>query len=243
MPITAIALLRVDPAALQQKSLRVKQLDDAVLLFTKADFATEPEQLSQLVRTQVGDAYRPEREDPRGVFFIPDVAPPRARTYEGVIEEIGEGGVWGPSLAKAALSPLAAAGAAGGIGALLGGMLEQLPDSVWQSMNDAARGEPGAFAAASAQLQAAMANSNELSDLASQLAGGLDPKLAEAGSEADLANMLQGSGLDLQKLMGQVEAALASDPKKAAELAEQFFGGLGPDADDQDDEDEPPAKG
>ena len=37
----------------------------------------------------------------RGVLFIPDVAAPQARSYAGVIAEVGEGGEWGPPLSGA----------------------------------------------------------------------------------------------------------------------------------------------
>jgi hypothetical protein len=248
MAISAIALLRLQTlSGLELKSLRVDRLDDAVLVYTNVDFANEPETLSQIVWKQVGDVLRAEHRDPRGIFFVPDVAPPKARTYDGVIEEIGEGGVWGTLPQEG--SPLGAAAAAGGLGALLGGMLEQMPASVWESLGEAAQGRPGALEAASSQLRAAMAGSSELSDLANQLAGGLgglasDPaieaqlKAASGAGMPDLASLSQalgGSGVDLEKLMSQMQSAFASDPARAAELAERFFGKPS-DADDDDDD-------
>lgn len=46
------------------------------------------------LRDLFGDALAEIHDDPRGVFVTPDVAEPKAKTYEGIIEEIGEGGRW-----------------------------------------------------------------------------------------------------------------------------------------------------
>jgi len=253
MAITAIALLRLQTlTGLEVKSLRIERLDDAVLLYTDVDFSNEPETLAQIVLSQAGDPLRAEHRDPRGIFFVPDVVSPKARTYDGVIEEIGDGGVWG-ELPQPGLPLGAAAGAAGGLGALLGGVLEQMPASVWESIGAAAQGQPGAFEAASSQLRAAMAGSNELTDLASKLAGGLggmanDPAMqaqlraATGQGMPDLASFTQalgGSGVDLEKLMSQMQAALGSDPGRAADLAEKFFGQA---SEDEDDDEEDPRR-
>lgn len=212
MGISALALLRLrDPSKLDLGSLRVTRLDDAVLLHTQASFANEPEALSEAVLELVGPGYRAAHDDRRGIFFVPDVAMPRARTYDGVIEEIGEGGVWGP-LPDESMQP-GEIGSAAALGALLGGILEQMPQSVLDSMGDAARGKPGAFEAAASQLHAAMGN---------------NPGLAQ------LSSALQSSGLDLQALVGQVESALATDPARTAELAERFFAGVDTSEDAED---------
>src|ERR1700753_3225255 len=92
MGITAIALLKIPGLVSAQ---RVERLDDAALLHTAEEFGDEPLALSLAVRALVGDALD-EHSDPRGIFFIPSVVKPSARSYDAVIEEIGEGGVWGP---------------------------------------------------------------------------------------------------------------------------------------------------
>jgi hypothetical protein len=248
MAITALALLRIQaPAALASQAGRVVRLDDAILLNTRADFSNEPEDLSRIVREQVGDALD-LHSDPRGIFLIPDVAAPTARTYDGVIAEVGEGGEWAPT--QVAALPLGAAAAGGSLGALLGSLLQQMPSSVLESVGAAARGQPGAFEAATSQLRAAVAGSSELSGLAGQLSGGLPqgalpPQLAALASGgldpnnldmARLGAMLQSSGIDMnamQGLISQVESALASDPEGTAALAEKLFGGT---ADEEDDE-------
>jgi hypothetical protein len=263
MGITAIALLRVEPpAGLSKQAGRITRLEDAILLHTRVDFSTEPAALSRIVREQVGEALD-AHSDPRGIFFIPDVAAPKARTYDGVIAEVGEGGEWGPT--RVAESPFAAAMGAGGLGALLGGLLEQMPSSVLESVGAAARGQPGAFEAATSQLRAAVEGSSELSSLAGQLGasglsglpslqGALPPQLAALASQdldpntldvSRLSAMLENSGIDLnamQGLVSQLESALASNPEQMSALAEKLFGANAGDHDDEDDEDGEPAK-
>jgi hypothetical protein len=217
MAITALALLRIQPPATPIPGARITRLDDAILLHTQADFGTDPAKLSQVVRERLGDAVD-AHTDPRGIFFIPSVASPSARTYDAVVAEVGEGGEWGP--VRAVLNPLGAAAMGGGLGALLGSLLEQMPSGVLDSVSAAARGEPGAFEAASSQLRAAVESEDSKLDVAS------------------LGAMLENAGIDLnsmQALMGQVESALASDPERAAALAEQLFGAS--DEEEEDDED------
>jgi hypothetical protein len=229
MAITAIALLRIPN--LPALAGRVKALEDAVLFYTGADFSTDPAELARLVREQLGEDTAGKHVDPRGIFFVPHVAAPAARNYEAVIAEVGAGGVWAPP--AGAVSPLASALAGGSLGALLGGLIEQVPSSVLESVGAAARGEPGAFEAASAQLRAAMAGSADLSQVGDRLT---PPAPGEPPLDvSQLAAMLQGSGIDLQKLVADVQSALERDPAAAALLAEKFFGSA-----NEDDDEEPP---
>lgn len=252
MAITAIALLRIEPpAGLSGQAGRITRLDDSVLLHTQADFANEPSDLSRIVRELAGAALD-AHSDPRGIFFIPSVAAPTSRTYDAVVAEVGEGGEWGPT--RVVDSPLGAAMGGGALGALLGSLLEQMPSSVLDSVGAVARGQPGAFEAATSQLRAAVGNSSELSSLAGQLAGGLPqaglpPQLAGlANADLDPSNldisklgaMLESSGIDLnamQHLVSQVESALASDPERTAALAEKLFGGAVLEENDDADDD------
>jgi hypothetical protein len=176
-----------------------------------------------------------------------------------VIAEVGEGGEWGPT--RVAELPLGAAGAGGALGALLGSLLEQMPSSVLESVGAAARGQPGAFEAATSQLRAAVAGSDELSSLAGKLSGGfaqaqLPPQLAGLAAEgldpsnldmARLGAMLENSGIDLnamQGLVSQLESALASNPEQTAALAEKLFGAnaSGDEDNDEDDDDSSPKR-
>src|SRR4051812_13525457 len=96
MTIEANALLRIaDAKPLEGQDLRFAQLDDAILLHLRTGFAAEPEQLSERVEELLGPALA-QHDDPRGILYIPDVAAPRSRSYDAVVAEVGEGGVWGP---------------------------------------------------------------------------------------------------------------------------------------------------
>ena len=224
MEILALALLRIPPQAVTSSGTggKIVALEDAVLLHTGASFATEPEELTRLVRDQLGDTLVDAHGDPRGIFYVPSVVRLSSRAYEAAIAEVADGGVWGPS--RAEVSPFAAAAAGGSLGALLGNLLEQMPSSVLESAAAVARAQPGALEAASAQLKAAV-----------EQPGALD--LARLGA------MLESSGIDMnamQALVGQMQAALESDPARTAALAEQFFGASTreDDSDDADDDEE-----
>lgn len=161
MTIRAIALLRVSLDSLPDAvRARATSLEDGILLPTDAAFATDPEELSVAVRALVGPALESEHRDPRGIFMIPDVVTPKASGYEAVVDEIGEGGVWGPLV-----DSLDAPEGTDAFKAMLGGLLEQLPSSLIAAANAAAQGQPGAFEAMSQQLSGMLGNSDALSQL------------------------------------------------------------------------------
>src|SRR5688572_3529136 len=90
----AVALLKGTDYQLPARLHAVK-LDDATLVHTGVGFGGDVEMLAYGVRTSIGDALD-KHDDSRGVFIMPDVAEPRAKTYEGVLAEIGEAGEWVP---------------------------------------------------------------------------------------------------------------------------------------------------
>jgi hypothetical protein len=188
---------------------------------TGQSFALAPEELSRAVRALLGDALLDQHGDTRGLFFIPDVAKPGARSYAGVVEEIGDGGVWAPLRVS---PPPAAAGLAG----LLGGMLGQLPPDFLAAAAASARDNPEAIQQAGAQLQDLMRDPNQLADLAGSQLPGLTDMLRESGIDF--------GSPDLQRLAAGLHAELARDPSQLAKLAEQLFGAGA--ADDEDDEDD-----
>ena len=92
MGIDAVALLKGTDLKLPER-LHVERLDDAILVHTGARFGSDLEMLAYAVRTAVGDALD-RHNDARGIFVLPDVAEPKGKTYDAVIEEIGEVGEW-----------------------------------------------------------------------------------------------------------------------------------------------------
>jgi len=240
MPIQALALLRLKTLPTGSAPTRIERLDDAVLVYTGASFATEPEQLAEALAGLVGESTLAEHDDPRGILFIPDVAAPKARSYEAVVEEVGEGGVW-------AAPALDAYGAAPDLGALLGSMLAQLPPSLLSAASSAAQGDRGALDAVSAQVQALLGSSPQLQQLAGQLGGMLGQAApgapAPAGSElAQLEDMFASFGggaaaeASLHQLASQMQSELAADPAKFEQLAQQLLGKHDEDDDDDDDD-------
>lgn len=224
MPIHAIALLHVPPAQLTAApGVRIDALEDGALVHTGEDFGREPTELSLALHALLGDALA-QHEDARGILMIPEVAAPQARSYAQVVEEVGEGGVWAPLV-----DDLDQDGEGADFGALLGNLLNQMPSSLLSAASAAASGKPGAFEDMGKQLTQLMGQSSELSNLASQFAGMLgqpapDPRAAAldvsaldeqklAAEMANMAKLLEGSGLDLsspalQELAAKVEAEM-----------------------------------
>jgi hypothetical protein len=206
--------------------LRVETLVGGQLLHTSLPFASEPEELAELIRGLVGEPLAEGHDDERGVFLIPSIAAPKAKSYDAVIEEVGEGGVWAPWQA-------ATAQGMPDLSSMLSGMLGGLA------------GSP-AFAAAAAQLQS---DPNALREASQALPGLLnDPaQLSELMNQArahmpELGEMLRGMGVDfgspqLQDMAKGLQGELARDPGRLAELAEQLLT-QGADDDDGDEDDE-----
>jgi hypothetical protein len=140
---------------------------------------------------------------------------------------------------------LASYGATPDFGALLGNMLAQLPPSLLSAASSAAQGDRGALDAVSAQVQALLGSSPQLSQLAGQLGGMLGQPTPGAsavpGSElAALEDMFaslgggQAAEASLHQLASQMQSELAADPAKFEKLAQQLLGEH--KADGEDDE-------
>jgi len=226
MPITAICLLKVPSLPLPSEGpVRAEKLDDSVLLHTTLDFADDPEDVAGAVRSLLGESLADQHDDQRGVFLIPSVAAPKARSYAGVIEEVADGGVWAPweTADEDVGLPLSAAGGgpelAGLLGSMLGGMSPGMLAQAAASLKD----DPSALQAAAAQLPGLL-----------QDPGALQSQVPE------LAGMLQAmgvSGSQLSDITKGLQEELARDPARLLAMAEGLFGAAG-QADAEDDEDE-----
>jgi hypothetical protein len=203
MPIQAIALLKLtDLSTSAASGARIEPLDDCALLHTGESFATEPEQLSARVRALLGEAVADRHDDARGIFYIPDVAAPKARTYDAVIAEVGEGGAWGPLRTATAALPAALAGLD------LGAMMAQIPPSLLDAVSEMTRRDPNALENASKQLHA---------------------MIGQSGTQG-VGALLNSAGIDLssgglQQLVDSMQNELEANPGRLAELAEQLLGG------------------
>jgi len=145
--------------------------------------------LSNHVRALIGAAAS-QHMDPRGVFFIPDVAAPRARNYDAVLEEVGEGGLWGPA-----------------IGAGLGSMLDAVSEIV--------RRDPGALQAASAQLSALIGQSGASG--VGQLLSSAGVDLSGSALSELVAGMQQELAQDPTRLAKLAEQLLGGKPADSEE--------------------------
>jgi hypothetical protein len=246
MSINAICLFKLPSLPLPaQGPVRAQALEDCVLLHTTLDFADDPEDVSGAVRTLLGEQLASQHEDERGVFLIPSVALPRARSYEAVIEEVGEGGVWAAWEASDEVEvglPLGAAGA-GDLSGLLGSMLGQMPEGMLARAAASLRDDPDALQQAAAQLPGLLQNPNALGDLLQQ----------GSSQMPDLANMLRTMGVDMSsadiaQLTNGLQAELSRDPSRLLAMAESLFAGtearenLEEDEDDADDKAPVPKK-
>jgi hypothetical protein len=223
MAITALALLRIGKPATAH---RVDPLADGVILHTPLDFASEPEELSVSLATELGQALF-EHDDPRGIFFIPSVAAPQGKTYEAVIAEVGEGGVWGPSAAQLAESVQQA-----DFSEILGGMLAQLPPSLMSSAQAAMSGDRDALGAMTSQLQSMLGGSPALAGLAQQLGGMMEQRQEKpAGEQLEVLEQAfasfgasEAEQSSLREMVINMQTELLSDPSKLDQLTKQLFG-------------------
>lgn len=229
MAIEALALLRISNL---EQSARVKPLADCVIVHTGKSFATEPEELVEALATALGEAALAQHDDSRGILFMPDVAAPKALAYDAIVDEVGEGGVWGQREEAGAHAMFG-----GDFGALLGSVLGQLPPSLLAAASSAAQGDSKALDSVSAQMQALLGSSPALQDLAGQLSGMLGQSAAApqqpVASPSELASLQDmfarfGGGEDaqssLRELAGHMQSELANDPAKFEQLAKQLLG-------------------
>lgn len=225
MALQAIALLQLRASDLRGfERARVVELDDAVLVHTGHSFAAEPEQLAASLRALLAtrlDAHR----DPRGIFFLPEVAAPAARTYEAVIAEVGEGGVWAAPEEELAAS-------AAGLELLLGGAGAAIPASLLASASAAAQGDPAALNAMTSEVEAMMGKSEALRSLSAQMAGLLG---GMGGAEGGLPGPAQ-----MEQVFAALQTQLAQNPDQLTKMVEQLFGEPS-DGAAADDEDEDPS--
>lgn len=223
MAINAVALLRV-PASSLPGTLRVIALDDAVLVHTSESFGSEPDELAELLHDLLGDVLS-THEDARGIFILPSIASPKARSYDAVIAEIGAGGMWAPRLEVD--DGFVLPDGLGGLGAVLSSMVQNMPQSVLDAAAAAARNDAHGFSKVTDQVATLM---------------GQQPR-----GPVDMNSLLglvgSGGGLDLsspmfQQLLANLQGQLERDPEGAARLAEQLFGTQAGQA-GNDDDDEP----
>lgn len=108
MSVDAVAVLKMREggralleARLGQGDLRGNAFEargtDAVLWATLQRFPRSPAEervIAGVLSTTLGDDLDRIHADARGVLLFPDVCQPRARTYDGIVTEVGSAGRW-----------------------------------------------------------------------------------------------------------------------------------------------------
>jgi hypothetical protein len=104
MGIDAVLLLRVNSkAAFAERFARMglpdaclDPLDDGSVLLSVMQAFGSAFELRVVLAHAFAGALEEIHDDPRGLLAFPDVCEPRARTYEGIVAEVGAAGVWLP---------------------------------------------------------------------------------------------------------------------------------------------------
>jgi hypothetical protein len=142
MPMNTAVVLRVQNASFPT-TLRTVALEDATLVYTDLPFETDRTELADKL-SDVLDEALDDHEDARGLYVFPTVVQPKARTYDAVIEELGEGGEW---LVMEATAPMVSLQEA------MASMSEMLPPEMRNGFDQAVQ-NAGGMEAVVAQAQA-----------------------------------------------------------------------------------------
>lgn len=242
MTLEAVAAVKVPPAevkeALASSEHRVVALDDAAAVHLGVKMTeASPEQLAGRLRALLGDLL--DRHDhPRGVPVYPASYAPDVKTFDALVEELGEAADW-ISLddEPEAEDPMAAmAGLLGGAGVDLEALQQQMMG-----------GDPNALMESAMNLAQQLADSGKLGELQeamSGMLGGVDPRemLAQSGVdvaaiEQQVASMdaatLERLGVSPERMKQALEES-GGDPEAA--LAKLGIGGEAPPAEGDGDE-------
>jgi hypothetical protein len=190
MPMNTAVVLRVANASFPT-TLETIALEDATLVYTDLPFETDRTELTDQLADLLDEALD-DHEDARGLYVFPTVVKPKAKTYEAVLEELGEGGEW---LAMGATAPMMSLQDA------MASMSEMLPAEMRSGFDQAvqnAGGMESAVAQAQALLQSdafrnmfekAMSEANEDGEIDQakllELANNADKILREESDEDD----------------------------------------------------------
>lgn len=221
MAKNAVALVHIAPAAvkaaldpapdsqrpeLDRPSLdAVEGADGKVYVIESFDDATavhlgvplgydEPDVMGTLVAVALGDLID-EHDDPRGVPMYPSSYTPKATTWEGLLDEIGEALDWAPIEGPELMDPMAGVPDMSNLAAMAAQMQAQLPPEMLQHAMDMA--QQLAQAGAMGDIQRAM----------QQMMQGESPSPM---------------GLDLAEMARQAQRMLDQNPELQQKLAGQF---------------------
>jgi hypothetical protein len=215
MGIDAIALLKGVHFTFPTH-LRVERLEGAVLVHTGLRFGGALDEMAFALRAALGDALD-VHDDPRGVFVLPDMAEPRATTYEGVIAEVAEAGEWVPRAAADQVPSRFADAPEDSFAGIMGQMMGALGgDTIAAMANALASGDPEALARAQEAMTQALGGQDRVEELAKKLMGaanaeGAGDPLGAGGSPLDPGAM-DLDNPDLEAMAKQIEETMKKKP-------------------------------
>ena len=89
--------LDLDDETEESDGLYAEALDDGAMLVHTFQpfevFEQNPDEAREWL-AQFGDALREVHEDPRGMLFFPDTCEPDSTSYDAVVTEVGDEGIW-----------------------------------------------------------------------------------------------------------------------------------------------------
>lgn len=219
MGIRAVALLKVPSTQLAEAleraadspepshlgddaPLSVTPLDDGSLVTTAASLDSDPADLAQLLRQKLGRTLD-QHADSRGIYVFPDVAKPKARSYDALIDELGELGFWVESAANETAPAFAGAAGPGALGAQLRNVMESIDEDTLKAAERAVTsGDSEAMQAVTEQVQNVLGGGPTSSD-------GLGALLSSGDDLMALANAASQQIASLSEAERQQIAALA----------------------------------
>lgn len=237
MTIDALALLQIPHTLLPEEKVLRAIADDSVLVRVGVPFAAEPDELVDALYDTFGELLD-EHDDVRGVLIIPHVANPRAGTYEGIIEEVGEGGTWVELDDDSA-----------DLGALMGEVMGMIgPDTMAQLQRAMLSGDPAAGSEVQAKLDQLLSGSGRgelgmaLEAMKGPVPGGGSalPNLPTDLDMSQLQAMMKDLPFDMnspevQSAVNQMAEQLQNNPELLQRLGSQLFGAMGANDEEEGD--------
>jgi hypothetical protein len=194
-------------------SVRVRALDDATLLYTEMPLRdAAPDELGFAVRQLLGNALDGHRDE-RGILVFASAITPKTKSYDAVVEEIGDAGEWVPVVAPDHVPERLRDAEPGSLEAMAGELMSQLGPDMMALQASLMGGDPAALQNAMKMVGDMLADPAKAKALMDAVAA-VAPALP-----ADLPNLPP--GIDLAEVQKQAKE-LADDPQRTAELVRQM---------------------
>ncbi|HZO13164.1 MAG TPA: hypothetical protein VFB62_07890 [Polyangiaceae bacterium] len=182
MSIDAVALLKGKDLALPE-DLQSTSLDDATLVDTGLDLSSS--ELAIELSETLGEALD-AHDDARGVFVMPAKVQPKARSYQAVIDEVGELGMWVEKVEAPMMMPDMSALGSGAFGALMGELMQAIDPATMADMQRALEGDAAAMARVQAKMTEALGGEEAIAARSDELLRAAQEGAAALGGQIDM---------------------------------------------------------